>query len=468
MTAMSQQLTVQSIPASGGSANTFSRPVAQPAPANEVDGPTRAVMCTDKITYADRNPEFSYTNLGGAIWDVAAQQFDDFTGQVTQIDFQAKTHVAGTKTVQVGIFAIGTFTPLGSTTANITSTTSSNITATFSSPVSVTDGFTVVIFEPVNDSVLIMMNTTGNGGGYSYCESGGTLYNMLTDLNFDRDFLFRPTIKFTATNPVLTATPASACVGQAVNFTVVPATAFPAFYNKAVYNPSGAIANSLNFGDGTANATTLPANHSYTTTGSKTASVTYIYDGWTTDCTSDPSTQTITVNGITQSDFAWTSVGLSVTFINTSSYATSYSWAFGDNGTASAPNPVHNYTTPGTYTVELTATGPCGTAQHFTNITITSEGNGGNLGMEELENGMAASIYPNPAGDYLNVELSLEKTEAVNVLVVDALGRVVFSKDLGSVNASLETIDLSGYKAGVYLVRIIHDNAVSNRTFVKQ
>ena len=53
---------------------------------------------------------------------------------------------------------------------------------------------------------------------------------------------------------------------------------------------------------------------------------------------------------------------LTVTFSDTSSgIATSWSWNFGDTGTSSSQNPVHTYTTAGTYSVSLTATGPDGT-----------------------------------------------------------------------------------------------------------
>jgi PKD repeat protein len=48
---------------------------------------------------------------------------------------------------------------------------------------------------------------------------------------------------------------------------------------------------------------------------------------------------------------------LDVTFTDLSSDSPNgWSWNFGDTGTSSAQNPNHQYTTPGTYTVSLTAT----------------------------------------------------------------------------------------------------------------
>ena len=61
-----------------------------------------------------------------------------------------------------------------------------------------------------------------------------------------------------------------------------------------------------------------------------------------------------------------------VTFTNTSSNATSYSWDFGDGSSASTDiNPSHTYATTGTYTVTLTASNNCGTDTYATDITIT-------------------------------------------------------------------------------------------------
>ncbi len=51
---------------------------------------------------------------------------------------------------------------------------------------------------------------------------------------------------------------------------------------------------------------------------------------------------------------------LSVTFTNQSTGATSFQWTFGDGTQSTATNPTKIYTQGGTYTVALTASGPCG------------------------------------------------------------------------------------------------------------
>lgn len=64
--------------------------------------------------------------------------------------------------------------------------------------------------------------------------------------------------------------------------------------------------------------------------------------------------------------------GNAATFTNTTVNGTSYSWNFGDGVTSSETNPVHNYTSDGTYTVVLTATNGCGTSTATQTVTLVT------------------------------------------------------------------------------------------------
>lgn len=70
-------------------------------------------------------------------------------------------------------------------------------------------------------------------------------------------------------------------------------------------------------------------------------------------------------------DFSFAADLLSVTFTNTSKYATSYSWDFGDGGTSTAENPSHTYTAGGTYKVKLTATNGVGSVVKEKDVTVS-------------------------------------------------------------------------------------------------
>ena len=61
----------------------------------------------------------------------------------------------------------------------------------------------------------------------------------------------------------------------------------------------------------------------------------------------------------------------SVSFTNSSSYASSYLWNFGDGSTSTLKNPTHYYSTTGSKTVKLTAYSQSGNKSDYTTKTIT-------------------------------------------------------------------------------------------------
>lgn len=456
-----------------GAGRAITLPSSGPVTGEEMEDLSRAVSCTDKVTYADRYPASPAAAYVGGVtgFDVVLQEFPEYVGQVTKVDFQASNFTAGTKTVNVFIYNNTTFAALATGTVNINSTTTANYSVTFATPANVNasaNGFLVGIWAPTGDSIKVHANTDGDGEGHTFAQVGTTLYSFLNDFGFDVDLLVRPTVKFNhSLTPTLSATPSSACTGASVSFNGNYTGTAPAFYYSDLFQPDG-LAYDTDYGDATTHGTSMTSSHTYSTPGTKNASFKVVYQGWTADCPSDPATQTVTVNPAPYAFFSWEATGLSVEFTNMSVGATSYAWAFGDGGTATAPSPVHNYAADGTYTVELTATGTCGTDAEFTNITIATGTNGGNVGIVEAENGLTTNIYPNPASSMLNIDLSLAKVEEVSLQVISAMGQLLYSKELGSINASLQTIDLSSFENGVYFVRVVHNNTISSRSFVKQ
>ncbi|MCB0527128.1 MAG: PKD domain-containing protein, partial [Saprospiraceae bacterium] len=90
---------------------------------------------------------------------------------------------------------------------------------------------------------------------------------------------------------------------------------------------------------------------------------------------SNTATQTnyVTVNPAPTAGFSSNVNGAVATFTNNSANATGYVWDFGDNSNSNLANPTHTYANDGTYTVTLTATGPCGTATFTQNVVIITE-----------------------------------------------------------------------------------------------
>lgn len=115
-----------------------------------------------------------------------------------------------------------------------------------------------------------------------------------------------------------------------------------------------------NFGDNTSGTGATP-NHMYSQPGTYTATVTATNsDNLLTAAT------VVVVYRPAVANFSAApvagSIPLTVTFNNSSLYATSYLWQFGDGATSNEVSPDHVYAQIGQYTVSLTAIGPYNTA----------------------------------------------------------------------------------------------------------
>lgn len=132
-------------------------------------------------------------------------------------------------------------------------------------------------------------------------------------------------------------------------------------------NSSGASSYLWNFGDNTTSTQTNPF-HTYSAAG--TYQVMLIASG---ACGSDTTYTTLVIDpstAVAQFTSAGNNCGSPVTFTNTSLYATTYFWDFGDLSTSTATNPTHTYSTPGTYQIMLIADGPCDIDTTYALITI--------------------------------------------------------------------------------------------------
>ena len=119
---------------------------------------------------------------------------------------------------------------------------------------------------------------------------------------------------------------------------------------------------SWNFGDGGSSTSQSPV-HTYSSAGVYTVILTVSNSS---GASYRESTITVSaprpVANFTASPTSGT-VPLAVSFTdNSSGGVTGWSWSFGDGGTSVSQNPSHSFTSPGTYTVTLTVSGPGGSS----------------------------------------------------------------------------------------------------------
>lgn len=127
-------------------------------------------------------------------------------------------------------------------------------------------------------------------------------------------------------------------------------------------------------------------------------------------------------------------------FTNNSINATSYLWNFGDGQTSTDSNPWHAYSSDGVYTAQLIAeNASCG--NDTTELTIYV----GTLGLT-LAGESAILVYPNPASEYLIVELP--QHQSGNLVIEDMNGRVVLTSEISS-ETKISVRDLA---RGIYML----------------
>lgn len=132
---------------------------------------------------------------------------------------------------------------------------------------------------------------------------------------------------------------------------------------------------------------------------------------------------------------------------------TTYVWVDCDNNYA-ALSPAETgqsftATASGNYAVILT-NGSCTDTSVCTSLNTTN--------INEANNEIGASIYPNPTNDIVNVKVS--KTDVYTLTVMDVTGKVVTNK---TVTNQLIQLDFNGYDSGIYFITL--NNKTQKTTF---
>jgi PKD repeat protein len=141
---------------------------------------------------------------------------------------------------------------------------------------------------------------------------------------------------------------------------------------------------------------------------------------------------------------------------NTSAFANSYTWHFGDGNSSTEKNPSHSYANWGIYTVQLIAFSACGTDTFSKSIEIPFVDTYTNTLLPAKN---TVKMYPNPLHTNSLQLTSSEKISEIQVLTIQ--GALVFKKALNQESESYQ-INLPELPNAMYVVRLQYKNENSD------
>jgi PKD repeat protein len=168
---------------------------------------------------------------------------------------------------------------------------------------------------------------------------------------------------------------------------------------------------------------------------------------------------TVDVNPQPVASFTQVAQGSSyeIAFTNTTTDGVSYNWNFGNGQSSTVANPVHTYSSNGTFTVTLTATN--GNCTDVTTGTVTIVG----VSVEEVANTIEnIRLFPNPNNGSATLELSTATNGEVQLNILDLSGRNLLS-EVQQLTSGTNTIQINTteFSAGIYFIQL------QNGTFKK-
>jgi PKD repeat protein len=156
-------------------------------------------------------------------------------------------------------------------------------------------------------------------------------------------------------------------------------------------------------------------------------------------------------------DFQLNGTANEVSFSDSSLFAETYHWDFGDGTTDSVAGPVHVFDSSGIYNVVLTV-GSCGKSDTITKQIQISLPSSNILEINDL-----IQVYPNPVRDILTIT-SIQNTR-VKAFIYNSLGQNISTFSF----SETKQIDTSKLESGIYQLLICDQNGrkIHNSTFIK-
>ncbi|PCJ66476.1 MAG: hypothetical protein COA58_06780 [Bacteroidetes bacterium] len=233
-----------------------------------------------------------------------------------------------------------------------------------------------------------------------------------------------------------------------------------------------------NYGDGTAADTVYSGTvvHTYDSTGYYEACM-YVYNNLGQVCDSQCVQFSLNEGFGCQASYyvaVDTSNPFNLYIVNNSTGTTtntSFSWVFGDGNSSTSATPRHTYDSFGYYWLCLTITDSATSCSSTFCDTIGMDSNGvffkkegftlqvldqrDLISVQEIEQRLDVSVYPNPSTGKFSVKLNLNKASLTKLTVINSLGvEVLSSNELTSAGSNTLNVDLSEQSNGMYFVKV--------------
>jgi len=244
--------------------------------------------------------------------------------------------------------------------------TTSGLTVTFTDQSADSDGSIIAWSWNFGDGSPI---SSAKNPFHSYAADGAyTVTLTVTDNDLATDIISKVVNVSGETNDPPVADFTYAASGLTVTFT-----------DQSTDSDGSIVSWSWDFGDGNGSSEKDPV-HTYSSSGTFSVALTVTDDDGATDVTSKFVTVTQETNDPPVADFTYAATELTVTFTDQSTDSdgsvVSWSWDFGDGNGSSEKNPVHTYSSSGTFSVALTVTDDDGATDVTSKfVTVTQETN---------------------------------------------------------------------------------------------